>query len=81
MVHAPHLPGCLPPLPPLQWYTLLICLFAGYSLLGLEAISLEIEQPFGRDFNDLPLGDLALSISIKLLGAWDRSMTRRCGKP
>ncbi|GAX79034.1 hypothetical protein CEUSTIGMA_g6474.t1 [Chlamydomonas eustigma] len=37
------------------WGTLIVCFFIGFGLLGMEAISLEIEYPFGNDFNDLPI--------------------------
>ena len=41
---------------------LLLLSFIGYSLLGIEGITLELEQPFGRDFNDLPLDMLCLDM-------------------
>jgi predicted membrane chloride channel (bestrophin family) len=28
-----------------------------YAILGIEAMAVEIENPFGYDFNDLPLGN------------------------
>ena len=43
---------------PLQPCTqaIIMCTVIGYALIGMEAISLEIESPFGRDFNDLVRG-------------------------
>lgn len=43
------------------WWTLLLCGFAGYGLLGVEEGATEIEQPFGGDVNDLPLDYMAAS--------------------
>ena len=45
--------------PPLR-YTLFATFFIGWSLLGLEGISLEIESPFGTDFNDLPMDNMLM---------------------
>jgi putative membrane protein len=37
------------------WWTGLIVALISFTLLGIEAIGLEIENPFGYDVNDLPL--------------------------
>lgn len=42
-----------------DWWTLLLCAFAGAGLLGIEEAATEIEQPFGSDCNDLPLDYMA----------------------
>ncbi|MBW4426699.1 MAG: hypothetical protein KME50_20160 [Nostoc desertorum CM1-VF14] len=39
----------------LGWWTGLITAFVGFTVFGIEAIGLEIENPFGYDSNDLPL--------------------------
>jgi putative membrane protein len=39
----------------LGWWTGLIAALVGFTLFGIEAIGLEIENPFGYDVNDLPL--------------------------
>ncbi|MDZ8226118.1 bestrophin family protein [Nostoc sp. ChiVER01] len=39
----------------LGWWTGLIAAFVGFTVFGIEAIGLEIENPFGYDPNDLPL--------------------------
>jgi ion channel-forming bestrophin family protein len=37
------------------WWTILGTLFVAFTLLGIEEIGVEIEDPFGTDDNDLPL--------------------------
>ncbi|QIR38110.1 hypothetical protein HCG51_16285 [Tolypothrix sp. PCC 7910] len=39
----------------LGWWTGLIAALVSFTLFGIEAIGLEIENPFGYDANDLPL--------------------------
>jgi len=39
-----------------------------YTFLGLDALSSEIEEPFGTQSNDLPLDAMVRSIEIELLG-------------
>jgi putative membrane protein len=39
----------------LGWWTGFIAALVSFTLLGIEAIGLEIENPFGYDANDLPL--------------------------
>ncbi|TAF09356.1 MAG: hypothetical protein EAZ77_05350 [Nostocales cyanobacterium] len=39
----------------LGWWTGFISALVSFTLLGIEAIGLEIENPFGYDHNDLPL--------------------------
>jgi len=39
----------------LEWWTGLIVALISFTLFGIEAIGLEIENPFGYDANDLPL--------------------------
>lgn len=44
------------------FYAILLCMFVSYALVGLEYISVEIEEPFGLDCNDLPTHNLAVKI-------------------
>lgn len=37
------------------------CVIIAYAMLGMEALSLEIEDPFGREFNDLPMDSMLRS--------------------
>jgi putative membrane protein len=37
------------------WVTILDTLFVAYIFFGIEEIGVEIEDPFGNDYNDLPL--------------------------
>ncbi len=32
-----------------------MCVVVGYELLGFEEIGIEIEAPFGYDYNDIPI--------------------------
>ena len=55
------------------WITLIV-VFVFYVLASLELIAEEIEQPFGRDQNDLPLEELAANIrrNARELGSVDQ---------
>lgn len=48
------------------WGAPVVGTFVAYSLFGLDAIGEEIEQPFGRDSNDLPLSTISRTIEINL---------------
>jgi ion channel-forming bestrophin family protein len=48
------------------WLTPLVCVFIANAFLGLDAIGDEIEQPFGKDPNDLPLSAISRMIEINL---------------
>ena len=43
---------------PLGWATPLITAIVSYTFFGLDALSDDLEDPFGRDVNDLPLDAL-----------------------
>ena len=45
-------------IPDLGYYSIVISSAIAFALIGMEAISLEIENPFGKDFNDLPVDKL-----------------------
>ncbi|BAY78774.1 hypothetical protein NIES25_52520 [Nostoc linckia NIES-25] len=42
----------------LQWWTIPVTGVVAFALFGIEAIGLEIENPFGCDANDIPLDKL-----------------------
>ncbi len=48
------------------YFTIPIVMIGAYALLGLELIAEEIEQPFGKDSNDLPLTQLANRIRVSV---------------
>ncbi len=50
----------------LHWATPFAVLFVSYALFGLDAIGDELEDPFGKDPNDLPLSALCRTIEINL---------------
>jgi putative membrane protein len=46
----------------LQWWTGPIVALISFTVFGIEAIGLEIENPFGYDTNDLPLDNFCATI-------------------
>lgn len=46
----------------LGWMTGVVTSLVGFTLFGIEAIGLEIENPFGYDANDLPLDKICNTI-------------------
>ncbi|KAG6005249.1 hypothetical protein E4U54_000373 [Claviceps lovelessii] len=46
----------------LKWVTIPATIFAAYIILGLAFIGREIENPFGKDVNDLPLDSFCMQI-------------------
>ena len=44
-----------------------LCRIVSYAFLGLDAIGEEIENPFGRDPNDLPLNYISTMIEMNLM--------------
>jgi putative membrane protein len=47
-------------------FTPLVVLMVAYTFLGLDAVGSEIEDPFGKDLNDLPLSTLSRMIEVNL---------------
>lgn len=43
-------------------YTVPLTMFIAFAMIGLELMAQEIEEPFGLDCNDLPTGDIAMTI-------------------
>ncbi|KAJ3168996.1 hypothetical protein HDU88_001323 [Geranomyces variabilis] len=54
------------------WSTIVMCCLASFTLLGLEAIGGEIENPFGFDANDLPIDDICDMIQHEILSIMNR---------
>ncbi|MFN0054499.1 MAG: bestrophin family protein [Planctomycetales bacterium] len=50
------------------WGTPLVVLLVAYTLYGIEEIGVEIEDPFGKDENDLPLEQICSTIESDLRG-------------
>ncbi len=48
------------------WWSILVAALVSYSFIGIEEIGVEIEDPFGKDANDLPLDETAKSIQETL---------------
>ena len=46
--------------------TPVVVVLIAYAFLGLDAVGDEIEEPFGRDYNDLPLTTLSRMIEVNL---------------
>jgi putative membrane protein len=53
----------------LGWATPLVCAIVAYTFFGLDALSEELEEPFGLAANQLPLTALSRTIEINLLEA------------
>ncbi|MEA5575919.1 bestrophin family protein [Anabaena sp. UHCC 0451] len=50
----------------LSWWTGFISALVSFTLLGIEAIGLEIENPFGYDHNDLPLDAICNTMKLNI---------------
>ncbi|PSF38200.1 hypothetical protein C7H19_06935 [Aphanothece hegewaldii CCALA 016] len=50
----------------LQWSTPIVVGILSFTVFGIEEIGLEIENPFGKDPNDLPLDQICENIKINL---------------
>jgi putative membrane protein len=65
----------------LGWHTIYTCIIVAYALGGLECIGIEIENPFGHDFNDLPLDNITgATITTNLLEILARHHAKLDGK-
>jgi putative membrane protein len=49
-----------------EHYTPIVVLIIAYAFLGLDAVGDEIEEPFGHDYNDLPLNTLSRIVEVNL---------------
>ncbi len=50
----------------LGWFTGIFVGLVSFALFGIEEIGLQIENPFGYDYNDLPLDEICLNIESKV---------------
>ena len=55
--------------PSLGWFTPVLAGVIAYTFFGLDALGTELEEPFGRAANDLPLDALVRTIERDLLAA------------
>ena len=49
------------------YWSIILVVMAFYFLMSIELISEEIEDPFGRDINDLPLDELCVKIKKNII--------------
>ena len=54
---------------PLGWLTPIFTAIVSYTFFGLDAIADELEDPFGRDENDLPTDAIVRNIERDVLAA------------
>jgi putative membrane protein len=59
------------------WITIPTVTIVAYALMGIETIGVEIENPFGHDFNDLPLDAICKTIETNLLEILARDTKRK----
>ncbi|MEZ6046525.1 MAG: bestrophin family ion channel [Planctomycetaceae bacterium] len=59
-----------------QWLTPLVVLLISHAFFGLDEIGDEIEEPFGKDDQDLPVAALAKTIEINLRQQLGRKMSK-----
>jgi putative membrane protein len=50
-----------------HFLTPIVVVLIAYAFLGLDAVGDELEEPFGSDYNDLPLSTLSRTIEVNLL--------------
>ena len=48
------------------YYSTFIVVFVFYALVSMEILAEEIEDPFGKDPNDLPTDDLSAKIKLNV---------------
>ncbi len=60
----------------MEWYSIPFMIMVFYTMIGLELIAEEIEEPFGNDMNDLPFDELADKIAANINEISDREITR-----
>ena len=64
-------------LPVFGYGTIVATAAIAYTLLGIEEIGVEIEDPFGTDDNDLPLDDICRNIDRNLRGFLPAQQTQQ----
>lgn len=63
MVYLSTLPFVL--VPRLEWLAVPAVALVAFGLIGIEEAGVEIEDPFGRDPNDLPMDELCAAVQIE----------------
>ncbi|CAN8066368.1 unnamed protein product [Agarophyton chilense] len=58
------------------WLTIAIVAFISYGILGVVSNAAELEDPFGGDYNDLPLGKLSQSIQDEVSLIYKQSLSQ-----
>lgn len=58
----------------MEWYSIPFMIMVFYTMIGLELIAEEIEEPFGNDLNDLPFDELADKIATNINEISDREI-------
>lgn len=59
-----------------RWATIPICIALAFFLIGLDDAAVELENPFGRDFNNLPLDTITQTISDNLMELKSRAVRK-----
>lgn len=62
---------------PLGWLAPLFTTIVGYTFFGLDAIGNELEDPFGRDENDLPTDAMVRTVERDVLAGLGNNSYRR----
>ena len=57
----------------LGWATILVSVLVTVPVLGIEDMTVEIENPFGYDFNDLPLDVFSEDVTKDVREVLERS--------
>ncbi|PFL60518.1 hypothetical protein COJ27_21535 [Bacillus cereus] len=57
----------------LGWFTVLATTFISFAFIGIEAIGVEIEDPFGQDPNDLPLEGICIGVETHLVNLYNQN--------
>ena len=57
----------------LAWATMGVCFLVSVAVLGIDAMAVEIENPFGHDYSDLPLASFCEIIAKNVREMLDRS--------
>ncbi|WP_347272427.1 bestrophin family ion channel [Leptolyngbya sp. FACHB-36] len=60
------------------WWTGPIVALISFTLFGIEEIGIEIENPFGRDHNDLPLDDICATMLRNIEDLMTLTPSRDC---
>lgn len=58
------------------FYAIPLTMFIFFAMLGLELMAQEIEDPFGLDCNDLPTGDIAVTIKKNVFEILEQEQAR-----